>query len=141
MLDQQTSDRFFGERTEADDLRPRADRRQLLVGARADEDQHRTGRRLFERFQKCVGPFDIQIVGVVDDRDLAAPHERFQTDLVAKPFVHPMLFVADEGGHGDEALVRRFAHEFEIGMSAGGHLLARRAALARIKARLGPLLA
>ena len=70
-----------------------------------------------------------------------AARERLQADLVAQPFVHPMLFVADQQRHGNEALVRRLADDVQIGMRAREHLHAGRAMFARIEQFRRPRLA
>ena len=68
-----------------------------------------------------------------------ARQEWLETDFVAQTLVHPMLFVADEGRHGDKAFIRRFAHHFQIGMRAGRHLHAGRALLAGVQQCRRPL--
>ena len=50
----------------------------------------------FERLQQCVGPFLIQVIGIVDDGDFPPAGKWLQADLVAQSFVHPMFLVADQ---------------------------------------------
>jgi hypothetical protein len=53
---QQLGHVLFGQRLEANDLAPRADRGKLPLRARADEDQDRLRRRFFERFSRQLAP-------------------------------------------------------------------------------------
>ena len=84
------------QRLESHHLRPRTDRRQLLAGTGADEDHQRPRRRLFERLEQAVCALLAEVVGVVDDRHLAAAEKGPQRDAVAETVLIAVLFVADE---------------------------------------------
>ena len=111
----------------------RTNRRQLLVGRRPDEEQDAAWRRLFQRFQQGVGPFFVQIVGVVDHRDLAAARKRSQGDVVAQPSRHPPLVVAHQKRKRNKAFVGRLGDQQKVGMDPRRDLLATVAHAARIE--------
>ena len=64
------------ERPEAQTRAPRLHGRQQRVGPRADEDEHRCRRRLFERLQQRILRCGDERVRLVDDHDAAASFER-----------------------------------------------------------------
>ena len=124
------------ERLKSHDLRARANRRQLPARARADQDQQRTGRRLFERLQQAIGARDAEVIGIIDNRHLAPPKKRTQANAMAQAFLVAMFFVADEQFDRQRRLVRRQTDHVQVRMIAGRKHAARFALAARLQARL-----
>ena len=58
--------------------------------------QHGARRRLFEQLEQRVGAFWREPIGVVDDADAAAAHQRPEGEVVAEAFLIPVVSVADE---------------------------------------------
>ena len=69
---------------EIHELAARADRRQLLICRRPDQDQQRTRRRLFQSFQEAVGRFFVQIVRIIDDGDSSPAPSRLEPESLAE---------------------------------------------------------
>ena len=80
----------IGQRREADELAARFDRRKLPIQARANEQKQRSRRRLLERFQEAVRRLLVEIVGVVDDADLAVASRGLSEKLRQKSVIASM---------------------------------------------------
>ncbi len=87
-------------------------------------------------FSKLLRAFLVQKIGIIDDRNLAATPEWFETNVMAEPFLAAMLFVTDENFKWNKRLVRRFGNEDEVGMRLCDDLLTPRARAAGFKVTL-----
>ena len=78
------------------------------------------------------------MVGVEDDRHLAAAERRPQEQPPAEPLTHAMLGIADECVQRDRRPVGRFCHDIDVGMAAAVCLHARGAGSAGHQAETRP---
>ena len=99
-----------GQRRKADDLAARHDGGELTVHARADENEQRARRGLFQCFEETVRRGVVEVVGVVEDGDFAASARRLQAEA-ATQLAHDLDrdFVAFFGAPDGE----------QVGMGAG----------------------
>ena len=83
-VEQDAGQLVFRERVEPEDAAPRDDRVELRLGRPPDQDQDRSGRRLLQGLEEGIGRLVVEVVGVVDDRDLATSPRRFQPEFEAE---------------------------------------------------------
>ncbi len=85
---QQLIDLFVGERGKPQHLATRHDpSAELAIGSAADEQQDGAGRRLFQGLEEAEGRLLVEVVGAVDEDNLAPPAGRHEAELLAE-FLH-----------------------------------------------------
>lgn len=131
--------RLLVQRSEPHDLAPRADGWQLPFERGSHQDDDRSVGRLLQCLEKAVGRLVGEMIGIEDDRHLAAAERRLQEEPPAQPLAHAVLAVADEGLQRNRRPVSRLRHDVDVGMAAAVRLHAGSALAAGHQSGPGPL--
>src|SRR5262245_16848508 len=108
------------QRMKSQDLRARANRRQLRTRGRTNEDQHRSGRWLFERLEQAVGALLAEVISVIDDRHLALSEKRLERNSVTQAILIAMLLISDEKFERQRRFIGWATDNVQIGMASCG---------------------
>ena len=130
--------RLVLQRLESHDLASRADRGELPFERGAHEDDQGEVGRFFKRLEQAVGGLVGEVVGIEDDRHLAATEGRPQEQPPAESLAHAMLGIADERLQWNRRPVWRLRDDVDIGVAATVCLHARRARAAGDEPRARP---